>query len=211
MHLGSQFHESEKLISNFRLILEKADEIANLYKIDLRKINFGGGWGIDVFGNRPALDLPLIKRNLSELITDSKCRAHFENTRFIVEPGRFLVAECGIYAVKVIYRKKGYKREFLVVDGGLHQNFLAAGGIGQVIRRNLQVDVHSKNNINSGTKTFTVTGSLCVPDDILASELELDSNSNEGDILLFFNSGAYAFSASPLSFLSHALPNEILA
>jgi diaminopimelate decarboxylase len=211
MHLGSQFHESEKLISNFRLILEKADEIANLYKIDLRKINFGGGWGIDVFGNRPALDLPLIKRNLSELITDSKCRAHFENTRFIVEPGRFLVAECGIYAVKVIYRKKGYKREFLVVDGGLHQNFLAAGGIGQVIRRNLQVDVHSKNNINSETKTFTVTGSLCVPDDILASELELDSNSNEGDILLFFNSGAYAFSASPLSFLSHALPNEILA
>jgi diaminopimelate decarboxylase len=211
MHLGSQFHESAKLISNFRLILDKADEIANLYKVGLRKINFGGGWGIDVFGNRPALDLPLIKRNLSELITDSKCRAHFENTRFIVEPGRFLVAECGIYAVKVIYRKKGYKREFLVVDGGLHQNFLAAGGIGQVIRRNLQVDVHSKNNINSGTKTFTVTGSLCVPDDILASELELDSNSNEGDILLFFNSGAYAFSASPLSFLSHALPNEILA
>ncbi len=211
MHLGSQFHESEKLISNFRLILEKADETANQYKVDLRKINFGGGWGIDVFGNRPALDLLFIKRNLSELIADSKYRAHFKNTRFIVEPGRFLVAECGIYAAKVIYRKKGYKREFLVVDGGLHQNFLAAGGIGQVIRRNLQVDVHSRNSSNNETKKFTVTGSLCVPDDILASELELDSNSNEGDILLFFNSGAYAFSASPVSFLSHALPNEILA
>ena len=211
MHLGSQFHESEKLISNFRLILEKADEIANQYKISLKKINFGGGWGIDVFGNKQPLDLSLIKKSLSELITDSKYRAHFKNTRFVVEPGRFLVAECGIYAVKVIYRKKGYKREFLVVDGGLHQNFLAAGGIGQVIRRNLQVDVHSKNNISSETKTFTVTGSLCVPDDILASELELGSNSSEGDILLFFNSGAYAFSASPLSFLSHTLPNEILA
>jgi diaminopimelate decarboxylase len=210
MHLGSQFHESEKLVSNFRFILEKADEIANVYKIELRKINFGGGWGVDVFGNRPALDLPLIKKKLSELITDSKYGAHFENTRFIVEPGRFLVAECGIYAVKVIYRKKGYKREFLVVDGGLHQNFLAAGGIGQVIRRNLQVDVHSKNIMKGKTKTFAVAGSLCVPDDILASELELDSNSSEGDIILFFNSGAYAFSASPLSFLSHALPNEIL-
>jgi diaminopimelate decarboxylase len=211
MHLGSQFHESEKLISNFRLILEKAYEIANQYKISLKKINFGGGWGIDVFANKQPLDLSLIKKSLSELITDSKYRAHFKNTRLVVEPGRFLVAECGIYAVKVIYRKKGYKREFLIVDGGLHQNFLAAGGIGQVIRRNLQVDVHSKNNSNNETKIFTVTGSLCVPDDILASELELDSNSNEGDILLFFNSGAYAFSASPLSFLSHSLPKEILA
>ena len=210
MHLGSQFLESEKLISNFRLILEKADEIANLYKIDLRKVNFGGGWGIDIFGNKSPLELPRIKRGLSDLLGDSKYRALLSNHRCIVEPGRFLVAECGIYAVKVIYRKKGYKREFLVVDGGLHQNYLAAGGIGQVIRRNLQVDVLSKNNIYSGTKTFTVTGSLCVPDDILASELELDSNSSEGDILLFFNSGAYAFSASPLSFLSHALPNEIL-
>ena len=210
MHLGSQFLESDKLISNFRFILEKADEIANLYKMEMKKINFGGGWGIDIFGNKAPLELPRIQRGLSELLGDSKYRALLSNHRYIVEPGRFLVAECGIYAVKVTYRKKGYKREFLVVDGGLHQNYLAAGGIGQVIRRNLQVDVLSQNNLNSETKTFTVTGSLCVPDDILASELELDSNSNEGDILLFFNSGAYAFSASPLSFLSHALPNEIL-
>ena len=210
MHLGSQFLEAEKIVSNFRLILEKADEIATLYKVELKKINFGGGWGIDIFGNKPALNLPLIKRNLSELFTDSKYRAHFERTRFILEPGRFLAAECGIYAVKVLYRKKGYKKEFLVADGGMHQNYLAAGGIGQVIRRNLEADVVPENNNCEGSAKYTVVGSLCIPDDVLASELELPSDISEGDILLFHNCGAYGYSASPLKFLSHTFPQEFV-
>ncbi len=210
MHLGSQFLEAEKIISNFKLILEKAVEIADRYKIGFKKINFGGGWGIDLFGNKPAVDLQVIKRSLSELFTDSNYRRHFENTQFIVEPGRFLVAECGIYAVKVLYRKKGYKKEFLIVNGGMHQNYLAAGGIGQVIRRNLQVDVIPENNYSEGTAKYTIVGSLCIPDDVLASELELQSDLREGDILLFHNCGAYGYSASPLKFLSHTLPKEIV-
>ena len=210
MHLGSQFLEAEKIISNFKFILGKAYEITSRFNIELKKINFGGGWGIDIFGNKPPLDLVFIKRSLLELFTDLKYRTHFENTQFIVEPGRFLVAECGIYAVKVLYRKKGYKKEFLVVDGGMHQNYLAAGGIGQVIRRNLQVDVISENNYSEGTAKYTIVGSLCIPDDVLASELELHSDIREGDILLFYNCGAYGCSASPLKFLSHPLPKEIV-
>ena len=210
MHLGSQFLEAEKIISNFRFILEKADEIANLYRIELKRINFGGGWGIDIFGNKPPLDLPLMKKSLSELFTDLKYRTHFKSTQFIVEPGRFLVAECGIYAVKVLYRKKGYKKEFLVADGGMHQNYLAAGGIGQVIRRNLEADVVPENNNCEGSAKYTVVGSLCIPDDVLASELELPSDISEGDILLFHNCGAYGYSASPLKFLSHTFPQEFV-
>lgn len=211
MHLGSQFLDSGKLISNFRFILEKADHIANLYKMNLKKINFGGGWGIDIFGNKPALDLRFLKESLLDLFAGSIDQAHFENTRFIAEPGRFLVAECGIYVVKVLYKKNGYKREFLIVDGGMHQNYLAAGGIGQVIRRNLEVDVIPENNhYREGTAKYTIAGVLCIPDDVLASEIELQSDLREGDILLFYNSGAYGYSASPLKFLSHTFPSEIV-
>ena len=210
MHLGSQFLEAEKIISNFKFILEKAYEITTQYKIELKKINFGGGWGIDIFGNKPPLNLPLIKKSLSELFTDLEYRTNFKNTQFIVEPGRFLVAECGIYAVKVLYRKKGYKKEFLVVDGGMHQNYLAAGGIGQVIRRNLQVDVVPRSDCSDRTSKYTIAGSLCIPDDVLASELELPSDIREGDILLFHDCGAYGYSASPLKFLSHTFPKEIM-
>jgi diaminopimelate decarboxylase len=209
MHLGSQFLDAEKIISNFKFILEKAYEIISQYKIELKKINFGGGWGIDIFGNKPPLNLPLIKKSLSELFTDLKYR-HFKSTQFIVEPGRFLVAECGIYAVKILYRKKGYKKEFLVVDGGMHQNYLAAGGIGQVIRRNLETGVIPEKNCGEGTAKYTIVGSLCIPDDVLASELELPSEVREGDILFFHNCGAYGYSASPLKFLSHTFPQEFV-
>ena len=212
MHLGSQFLEAEKVVSNFGMIIEKADEISNRYKINLKKINFGGGWGIDIFANKPPLDLAFVKKGLSELFTDLKFRSHFKNTQFIVEPGRFLVAECGVYAVEILYKKKGYKKEFLVINGGMHQNYLAAGGIGQVIRRNLQIDDISEDNSNgsNGISKYTIVGSLCIPDDVLASEIELRTDIMEGDILLFYNSGAYSYSASPLKFLSHTLPTEIL-
>jgi len=210
MHLGSQFMDAEKLITNFRFILEKAHDLVDLYQFKIKKINFGGGWGIDMFARKPPLNLLVLKEGLNELFSDPHYKAFDENVRFIIEPGRFLVAEAGLYAVEVLYRKKGYQREFLVVNGGMHQHYAAAGGIGQVVRRNYEIDVLAEEKNNEEKKAFFITGCLCIPDDILATELILPCSMNEGDILLFFNSGAYGFSASPLKFLSHAFPKEIV-
>jgi len=210
MHLGSQFLDTEKLVSNFRFILEKAYEIAHKYNIKVEKINFGGGWGIDMFAKKPPLDLSAIKQGLSEMFDNPQYKSFVDNIHLIVEPGRFLVAECGLYAVKILYRKRGYQKEFLVVNGGMHQHYTAAGGIGQVIRRNYEIDVLSDDRKNKRMTKYTISGSLCIPDDILATEVELDVEIKEGDVLIFFNSGAYAFSASPLLFLSHPLPTEIV-
>lgn len=209
MHLGSQFQEAEKLLLNFRFVLEKAYEVTHLYGVPVEKLNFGGGWGVDMFGKKPPLDLKKLKSGLLELFSDPKYKAAFTETKFIIEPGRFLTAECGLYAAEVIYRKKGHQREFLIVDGGMHQHYAAAGGIGQVIRRNYEVDALSEGDTNGDKSSYAIAGNLCIPDDILATELELDSSIDEGDVLLFFNSGAYGFSASPLHFLSHPLPNEV--
>ena len=89
----------------------------------------------------------------------------------------------------------------------MHHHYAAAGGIGQIIRRNYELD----DLLGSNTKEkFSVTGSLCSPSDILANDIELSSIIDEGDTLVFFNSGGYALSASPVYFLSHPLPEEIL-
>jgi diaminopimelate decarboxylase len=121
-----------------------------------------------------------------------------------------MVAECGIYAARILYRKHGYQKEFLIVDGGMHQHYGAAGGIGQVIRRNYEIDCLSNGQEGGPKSRFTVVGSLCLPDDILASDVEMPSRIKEGDVLLFFNSGAYGLTASPLTFLSHPAPQELL-
>jgi len=210
MHLGSQFMDAEKLLANFRFILEKVGELVDRYRLKIGKVNFGGGWGIDMFARKEPLNLSVLKEGLKELFSDRHEQAFEGNVRFIVEPGRFLVAEAGLYAVEILYRKRGYQREFLVVNGGMHQHYAAAGGIGQVIRRNYEIDSLPEEKRHGEKMTYFIAGSLCIPDDILATEISLPRSTNEGDILLFFNSGAYGFSASPLKFLSHAFPKEIM-
>lgn len=210
MHLGSQFMEAEKLIANFKFILEKARQFIEVYQLKIEKINFGGGWGIDMFARKPSLNLSVLREGLKELFEGEQDRAFDEKVRFIVEPGRFLVAESGLYVVEILYRKKGYQKEFLIVNGGMHQHYAAAGGIGQVIRRNYEIDIFTEEKKSEGKTSYFISGCLCIPDDILATELELPGTVNEGDRILFFNSGAYGLSASPLKFLSHPLPKEIV-
>ena len=82
--------------------------------------------------------------------------------------------------------------------------------MGQIIKRNYEIELITEDQLNEERLNYTVAGSLCIPDDRLATEIELSASVKEGDILVFFNSGAYAYSASPLFFLSHPLPDEIL-
>lgn len=210
LHLGSQIMKTEGIVSNFRFIMEKTSGIVKSFNLMAEKVNFGGGWGVGMFGEDDKLDYAVIKRELADIFSAPEYKSVFENTRFIVEPGRFLVAEGGIYAVPVIYKKRGYEKVYLIVEGGMHQHFAAAGGIGQIIKRNYEIDVlQNFDNCGEDLAEYTVAGNLCLPADILANNIKLRSSVREGDTLVFFNSGAYAFSASPLSFLSHSLPAEL--
>ena len=55
----------------------------------------------------------------------------------------------------------------------------------------------------------SIVGPLCTPLDLLASRMEL-ARADVGDLVVVFQSGAYGRSASPLGFLSHAEPVEVL-
>lgn len=210
IHLGSQITKADGIVSTFQIILKKVYELSKSSAIKVKKINFGGGWGIDMFGNKPSLDLSKIRKGLSVLFQEKKYKTLFKNTKFIIEPGRFLLVECGLYLSKIIYKKSGYSKKYLIIDGGMHHHYAAAGGIGQVIRRNYVVDYLLKNEALVKMEKYTIAGSLCTPADILASDVEMSSNVDVGDTIVFFNSGGYALSASPVLFLSHPLPNEIL-
>jgi diaminopimelate decarboxylase len=210
MHLGSQFLTAERLLSNFRFVVEKSYEFAQQHGMSVEKINFGGGWGIDVFGKTPPLDLTVIQNGLSQLFNEAPFKDFCRGIRLVVEPGRFMVAECGVYTARILYRKFGYQKEFLILDGGMHHLYGAAGGIGQIIRRNYEIDWVLRHEDGKGKKRFSIVGSLCLPDDVMASDAELPCCIDEGDTILFFNSGAYGLTASPQKFLSHPPAREYL-
>ncbi|MEM1003210.1 MAG: pyridoxal-dependent decarboxylase, exosortase A system-associated, partial [Bacteroidota bacterium] len=170
----------------------------------IRQLNIGGGFGIPYFPGEHPLDLKPIGDNLFKLI--EKYSDDFSNTQIIIELGRYLVGECGIYLCKIIDKKISRGKTFLVVNGGLHHHLAASGNLGQVIRKNFPVTV--ANKIGFKIIKANVVGPLCTPLDILAENLDLPE-ANIGDYIAVFNSGAYGYSASPINFLSHPHPNEI--
>ena len=124
------------------------------------------------------------------------------------ELGRYLVGEAGIYVCCVIDRKISRGQVFLITDGGLHHHLATSGNFGQVIRKNYPVVVGNRI-VGSKREVVSVVGPLCTPLDLLADGMEM-AKADVGDLIVVFQSGAYGLSASPVGFLSHPLPVEVL-
>ena len=128
--------------------------------------------------------------------------------RVVLELGRYLVGEAGIYVAEVVDRKVSRGQTFLITNGGLHHHLAASGNFGQVIRKNYPVVVGNRVN-GTERETVTVVGPLCTPLDLLAERMEL-ARADVGDLIVVFQSGAYGLTASPSAFLSHPPCLEVL-
>jgi diaminopimelate decarboxylase len=173
----------------------------------VRHLNIGGGYGIPYAHDHQALKLKPIGETLQTLL-DTVVRRELPEARVVLELGRFLVGEAGIYVTRVIDRKVSRGRVFLITDGGLHHQLAASGNFGQVIRRNYPVAIGNRIGVAEEEET-TVVGCLCTPLDLLADKVRLPV-ADTGDLFVVFQSGAYARSASPADFLSHPSSVEVL-
>ena len=172
----------------------------------VRLLNIGGGFGVPYFPGDQALDLVPVGDNLRHLMEGVKKR--LPEARVVIELGRYLVAEAGIYVCRVLERKESRGQTFLITDGGLHHHLAASGNFGQVIRKNFPVVVGNRLKGNE-RETVSVVGPLCTPLDLLADRMEM-AKAGDGDLIVVFQSGAYGLTASPTAFLSHPAPIEVL-
>ncbi|MGH6998247.1 MAG: pyridoxal-dependent decarboxylase, exosortase A system-associated, partial [Phenylobacterium sp.] len=169
-------------------------------------LNIGGGLGVPYFPGEERLDLAAVGAHLRDILPDA--RRDLPQAQVVIELGRYLVAEAGIYVCKVVERKESRGQVFLVTDGGLHHHLSASGNFGQVIRKNYPVVVG--NRVAGGEREVaSVVGPLCTPLDLLADRMEL-ARAEEGDLVVVFQSGAYGLTASPGGFLSHPAAREVL-
>ncbi len=203
---GSQNLRPEAIIEAQDRTVELALRLADSAPGPVHMLNLGGGLGIPYFAGERSLDLAPIGRNLARLLPS--IRGRMPAAEFIIELGRFLVGESGLYVCRVIDRKISRGQVFLVTDGGLHHHLAASGNFGQVLRKNYPVVVASRVR-GSRRETASVVGPLCTPLDLLADRMDL-AEAREGDLVAVLQSGAYGLTASPLGFLSHPRPAEIL-
>lgn len=203
---GSQNLRPESIISAHNNIFALVDRLIQQYRLTLTHLNIGGGFGIPYFPGDTELSLEPIAQNLNQLRQDY--RSTFDQCEIILELGRYLVGNAGIYLCQVTDTKISRGKRFLVTNGGLHHHLAASGNFGQVIRKNYPLAVVNRMDATE-FESVDVVGPLCTPLDILGSNIELP-RAEIGDIIGVYQSGAYGFSASPRDFLSHSHPVELL-
>lgn len=204
---GSQNLKAESLIEAQTKTFELARRLAAHAPGPVRLLNLGGGFGIPYFPGEQPLDLKAVGENLAGLMPDA--RRDFPEAEFVIELGRYLVGEAGVYVSRVLERKESRGQVFLVTDGGLHHHLAASGNFGQVIRKNYPVLVGNRVEPEGEALPASAVGPLCTPLDVLGDRMEL-GHAREGDLIVVFQSGAYGLTASPTAFLGHPAPVEVL-
>jgi diaminopimelate decarboxylase len=203
---GSQNLRPESLIEAQNATFDLAYRLAPHAPGPVEMLNIGGGFGIPYFPGDPELNLEPVMANLASHM--ATCSNQLPQAEVVLELGRYLVGEAGVYFCRVIDRKVSRGQTFLITDGGLHHHLAASGNFGQVLRKNFPV-VAAQRVANEPRETASVVGPLCTPLDLLADKLEM-GHAQEGDLIAVLQSGAYGFTASPHAFLSHPPPVEIL-
>ena len=204
---GSQNLRAEILCEAQERTVELVLRLAEAAPAPVRYVNLGGGFGIPYFPQDQPLDQARVGANLAQL-RERLLRPQLPEARVVIELGRYLVGECGVYLTRVVDRKHSRGRLFLVVDGGLHHQLAASGNFGQVIRRNYPLAIAGDVD-GEAVERVTVVGCLCTPLDLLGDNIDLPA-AQIGDLVAVFQAGAYGLTASPTAFLSHPAPPEVL-
>ncbi|WP_300247038.1 pyridoxal-dependent decarboxylase, exosortase A system-associated [Methylovulum sp.] len=206
IYSGSQNLKAESIIEAQQKSLQLALQLADACPGPIRKLNIGGGYGIPYFPGETRLDTRQVGNALAVAMASFKTAQ--ADTEIVIELGRYLVGEAGIYVAKVIDKKVSRGQIFLMVDGGLHHHLAASGNFGQVIRKNYPVAIGT-NMAGEELENVNIVGPLCTPLDSLADKMRLPKV-EIGDLVVVYQSGAYGYTASPSKFLSQPEAAEVL-
>ncbi len=177
IHIGSQLTTKDPFVKAITKVIEFISSLKQ-EGIDIEYLDIGGGMGIVYKDEKPQTAqeyaqsiLPLLKKT---------------TLKIIMEPGRFIVGNAGIFVTKVLYIKDNGFKKFLIVDGAMND----------LIRPSLYQAYHeivplTKNGALPTVK-FDVVGPVCESGDFFAKDRELPQ-AQKGDFLAVMSAGAYGY------------------
>lgn len=198
---GTRILNVETFVENTKNILLLADELEKEWGLSFDFVDIGGGIGVPYFKGESHFDLVKLKQFIFPII-----EVH-QNRRIILESGRYLVADSGVFITEIKIIKESRGSQFLITDGGMNCH-LTAAGYGSMLKRNFPIKLLSKNKTQIKNK-YHITGPLCTPADTIGCDVDLPE-AMAGDYIAIFASGAYGPTASPILFLGHGHPAEVM-
>ena len=177
-HIGSQITSIEPFLDAVDLMLEIVDNLTES-GVNISHLDIGGGLGVR-YGNE-SIPSP------EELLSTVMKRFVDRDLTLIVEPGRSVAANAGVFLTRVEYLKFGAEKNFAVVDGAM--NDLIRPALYSAWQK--IVSVAPKSSTPSQLTRFDVVGPICESSDFLGKDRDLMID--EGDLLAVMSAGAYGF------------------
>lgn len=200
-HIGSLFMKGDSYIEAAKSVLSVAKQFEYIEFVD-----FGGGFGIPYRKQeeQPRLNLEDLGKKLGQLIADWK-KEYGKDITIKIEPGRYIVAECGVLLGTVYAIKKNYGDKYIGTDLGFNT----------LMRPVMYESYHEtevyKNGRPANTNEFEVVnivGNICESGDIMGKERNLPKI-DEGDIIGIMDAGAYGYSMAS-NYNNRLRPAEVL-
>lgn len=202
-HIGSLFMTPDNYLAAAEYLLNLVGSMPENLKSGLELIDFGGGFGIPYhkYDKEERLDLERLGNALHALISGWASSNKFEG-QFVIEPGRYVVAECGLLLGQVTATKDNGHKRFVGTDIGFN-----------VLMRPMLYDSwHDIEIYGEGSRgekaRQTVVGNICESGDIIARDRLLPPLKT-GDVIGILDAGAYGFSMAS-NYNERLLPAEVL-
>lgn len=207
IYSGTQCLKPEAICENYRIFIDTFRSVCEGLDLRPRKLVFGSGLGIPYHAGDMGLDLGAVAQGIGPDLDALRSEARFAGSALVLELGRYLVGEAGYFLTRVISVKESRGSRIGICDGGMNNHLPASGHFGMVIHRNYRM-----HRVGGGQEpeTIDLVGPLCTSIDRLAKGIALP-RLEEGDLVAVHASGAYGLTASPLHFISHEPPREVLA
>jgi diaminopimelate decarboxylase len=180
-HIGSQVYR----VAAYEEAVRRMVRFAVTAGVPLGQLDIGGGFAVPYLAADGEFDLTGYAHRVRVALRYECAAAGLPVPRLVVEPGRALVARAGVTLYRVITVKRGVRRTFVAVDGGMSDNPRPAlYGSRYTVRL---VGRHSY----AAAATVTVVGRHCEAGDVLADDVPLAQDVHAGDLLAIATTGAY--------------------
>lgn len=182
------------------------------YGLRLSEIEYGPGLSVDYFVNDHCDAMNDDYSDLCELAQILKSEKLTSDYKITLEIGRYIAATCGVMLTRIVDMKMNGTQRYAIIDSGInHINYY-----GQVMamktprievvegEQDLRIEPYAQ-----GEQPFNICGSLCTVGDVLVKNLML-TDARVGDMLVFYNLGAYSVTEGINLFLSRRMPSVIM-
>lgn len=193
IHIGSPVYEIDPYVQAVTKVTALIDRLM-LQGHRIEWLDLGGGYAVNYLHPEQALPIREHAKALLPLLAGKPYH-------IALEPGRYIMGNAGILLTRVLYRKVGGSKKFVIVDAGMND----------LIRPALYDSFHyiwpanpdsanvpnerNKDHLPENGEIVDVVGPICESGDFLAHDRPLPVT-RRGDLLAVFTAGAYGFAMS---------------